>query len=95
MAGSGSPLNENRHGSPNPPSTSTKAEPAFDKPIPFTVDRAPALRVFVPLSASVRNWPSAEGAYYAMRELEKCGASKRLKMGDLVVCRKASEFNLI
>lgn len=85
VAGSGSPLNEARHGSPNAPSPSAKPEPAFDKPIPYTVDRAPALRVFVPLSASVRHWPSAEGAFYAMRELEKCGAAKRLKVGDLVV----------
>ena len=47
--------------------------------------RAPILRVFVPLGDRLSRWPSAEGAQLAIRELDKCGATKRLKLGDLVV----------
>ncbi|TYJ52722.1 hypothetical protein B9479_006656 [Cryptococcus floricola] len=61
-----------------------RIEPAFDKPIPYILGRAPILRVFVPLSQTVQRWPSIEGAAAAVRELEKCGAMKRLKLGDLV-----------
>lgn len=64
---------------------SSRIEPAFDQPIPFVPGRAPLLRVFVPLSNHVRRWPSAEGAAAAMRELDKCGASRRLRLGDLVI----------
>ncbi|WWC72674.1 uncharacterized protein I206_106638 [Kwoniella pini CBS 10737] len=62
-----------------------RPEPVFDRPIPYTVGRAPILRVFVPLSDSVQRWPSAEGAAIAVKELEKCGAMRRMKLGDLVV----------
>ncbi|TXT13026.1 hypothetical protein VHUM_01427 [Vanrija humicola] len=47
--------------------------------------RAPILRVFVPVSDRVPRWPSSEGAAASWRELEKCGADKRMKLGDLVV----------
>ncbi|WWC92409.1 uncharacterized protein L201_007366 [Kwoniella dendrophila CBS 6074] len=63
----------------------TKAEPAFDRPIPFTVGRVPILRVFVPLSERVPRWPSAEGAVASVKELEKCGALKKMQLGDLVI----------
>ncbi|KAK8850632.1 hypothetical protein IAR55_004551 [Kwoniella newhampshirensis] len=62
-----------------------RAEPAFDRPLPFVAGRVPILRVFVPLSDRVQRWPSAEGAAAAVRELEKCGALRRMKLGDLVV----------
>ena len=62
-----------------------RIEMAFDRPPPYVVGRAPILRVFVPLSDQVRRWPSAEGAAAAVRELDKCGATRRLKLGDLVV----------
>ncbi|WVW80734.1 hypothetical protein I302_102720 [Kwoniella bestiolae CBS 10118] len=65
-----------------PPS---RPEPCFDRPIPFTVGRAPILRVFVPLSDRVQRWPSAEGAAAATKELEKCGALRRMKLGDIIV----------
>ncbi|OCF35860.1 hypothetical protein I316_02353 [Kwoniella heveanensis BCC8398] len=65
-----------------PPS---RPEPSFDRPIPLTLGRAPILRVFVPLSETVRRWPSAEGAAAAVKELEKCGALRRMQAGDLVV----------
>ncbi|WWC65281.1 uncharacterized protein I303_107898 [Kwoniella dejecticola CBS 10117] len=63
----------------------TRPEPVFDRPIPYTVGRAPILRVFVPLSDRVQRWPSSEGAAIAVKELEKCGAMRRMKLGDLVV----------
>ncbi|WVN89108.1 uncharacterized protein L203_104324 [Cryptococcus depauperatus CBS 7841] len=62
-----------------------RIEPIFDKPIPFVLDRAPLLRVFVPLSEEVKRWPSSEGCAAAVKELEKCGAMRRLKLGDLVI----------
>lgn len=62
-----------------------RSEPAFDRPMPYIPGRAPVLRVFVPLSESVRRWPSAEGAEAAIEELEKCGALKRMQLGDLIV----------
>ncbi|ORY31307.1 hypothetical protein BCR39DRAFT_99097 [Naematelia encephala] len=62
-----------------------RVEPAFDLPIPYIPGRAPLLRIFVPLSDRVRQWPSAEGAIAAVHELNKCGALKRLQLGDLVV----------
>ncbi|WVF67733.1 hypothetical protein IAT40_002492 [Kwoniella sp. CBS 6097] len=65
-----------------PPS---RPEPSFDRPIPLTQGRVPILRVFVPLSETVRRWPSAEGAAAAVKELEKCGALRRMQAGDLVV----------
>ncbi|WVQ95317.1 hypothetical protein IAU59_002412 [Kwoniella sp. CBS 9459] len=65
-----------------PPS---RPEPSFERPIPLTLGRVPILRVFVPLSESVRRWPSAEGAAAAVKELEKCGALRRMQAGDLVV----------
>ncbi|WVQ77011.1 hypothetical protein IAR50_006690 [Cryptococcus sp. DSM 104548] len=61
-----------------------RIEPAFDKPIPYILGRAPILRVFVPLSKIVQRWPSIEGAAATVKELEKCGAMKRLRLGDLV-----------
>ncbi|WOO82103.1 uncharacterized protein LOC62_04G005605 [Vanrija pseudolonga] len=64
---------------------SHRAEPAFDRPPPFMPGRAPILRVFIPVSDRVPRWPSAEGAAASWRELEKCGADKRMKLGDLVV----------
>jgi hypothetical protein len=63
----------------------TRIEPAFDQSLPYTPGRAPILRVFVPLSGKVRRWPSAEGALAAVRELDKCGATRRLRLGDIVV----------
>lgn len=63
----------------------TRVEPIFDQPPPYTLGRAPVLRVFVPLSERVPRWPSAEGALWTVKELDKCGATKRLKLGDLVV----------
>jgi hypothetical protein len=33
----------------------------------------------------MRHWPSADGAIAVIRELDKSGASRRLKLGDLVV----------
>lgn len=65
--------------------SSTSAEPAFDRPVPYIPHRAPVLRVFVPLSEKVLRWPSAEGALAAVEELEMCGALKRLRLGDLIV----------
>lgn len=62
-----------------------RSEPAFDRPMPYIPGRAPVLRVFVPLSESVRRWPSAEGAVAAIEELDKCGALKRMQLGDLIV----------
>jgi len=62
-----------------------KAEPAFDKPLPYVQGRVPILRVFVPLSEQVQRWPSAEGAAAAIAELDKCGATRRLRLGDLIV----------
>ncbi len=73
-------------GSPNLRNTlPPRVEMAFEKPPPYTSGRAPILRVFVPLSEQMTRWPSAEGAFFAVRELEKCGALKRLRLGDLVV----------
>lgn len=74
----------------NSPSTSKRdlsltVEPAFEKPSPYLPDRAPILRAFVPISEQVPRWPSPEGALFMMRELDKCGASKRLRLGDLIV----------
>lgn len=67
------------------PSTPQPVEPAFQKPIPYVVGRAPILRVFVPLSTQVREWPCAEGAQRARHELERCGAWQKLRLGDVVV----------
>ena len=67
---------------PTPP---PRTEQAFERPPPYTVGRAPVLRVFVPLSEKVRKWPSAEGAAASVKELDKCGATRRLKLGDFVV----------
>lgn len=79
-------------GSPVPgrkpgPTVFQRCEPAFDKPMPYIPGRAPVLRVFVPLSERVQRWPSAEGAAAAIEELEKCGALKRMRLGDLIVSR--------
>ena len=75
-----------RFGSPHrKDGPSAKVEPAFDKPPPFVQGRVPILRVFVPVSDRVPRWPSAEGAAAAMAELDKCGASRRLQIGDLIV----------
>lgn len=60
-------------------------EPAFQKPLPFVVGRAPVLRVFVPLSEEVPMWPCAEGARRARMELERAGAWGKLKLGDIIV----------
>lgn len=60
-------------------------EAAFDKPIPYVVGRAPILRVFVPLSREIPAWPCAEGAAQARRELERCGAWGKLRIGDVIV----------
>ncbi|KAI9637125.1 uncharacterized protein MKK02DRAFT_45835 [Dioszegia hungarica] len=75
------------HGrTPSPkPVQPTRVEPIFDQPPPYTLGRAPVLRVFVPLSERVPRWPSAEGAMWTVKELDKCGATKRLRLGDLVV----------
>ncbi|KAL7422978.1 hypothetical protein Q5752_002276 [Cryptotrichosporon argae] len=62
-----------------------RPEPAFDRPPPFTLGRAPLLRVFVPTSKDVPTWPSAAGAAACLRQLDKVGAVKRLRMGDLVI----------
>lgn len=62
-----------------------RPEPMFDRPPPYVLGRAPILRVFVPLSAKIPQWPSADAAKLAVRELDKCGASRRMKLGDLVV----------
>ena len=62
-----------------------RVEPMFDRPCPFTPGRAPVLRVYVPLSDKVRRWPSAEGAHATITELDKCGARRRMRLGDLVV----------
>lgn len=70
---------------------SQRCEPAFDKPMPYIPGRAPVLRVFIPLSEKVRRWPSAEGAAAAVEELEKCGALKRMRLGDLIVSRCREE----
>lgn len=67
------------------PTHGSKYEPAFDRPPPYMVGRAPILRVFIPVSERVPRWPSAEGAAASWRELEKCGANKRMRLGDLVV----------
>ena len=60
-------------------------EPAFDKPLPYVVGRAPILRVFIPLSNEVPAWPCAEGAVRARKELERCGAWGKLRIGDIIV----------
>lgn len=65
--------------------TPDQIEPAFDRPIPYVVGRAPILRVFVPLCPEVPSWPCAEGARRARRELERCGAWGKLRIGDIVV----------
>ena len=62
-----------------------RIEPAFDRPSPYVLGRAPILRVFVPLSKHVGRWPSAEGARLAIEELDKCGATRRMRLGDIVV----------
>lgn len=67
------------------PRLPTRVEPIFDQQPPYTLGRAPVLRVFVPLSEKVPRWPSAEGALWTVKELDKCGATKRLRLGDLVV----------
>ncbi|GMK59359.1 hypothetical protein CspeluHIS016_0703740 [Cutaneotrichosporon spelunceum] len=67
------------------PTQSMRVELAFERPPPFMTGRAPILRVFVPISDKVPRWPSKEGASLSWRELEKCGASKRMRLGDLVV----------
>ena len=72
---------QRRYGSPAP----KRVEPVFDKPPPFLVGKAAVLRVFVPLSEKVPRWPSAEGAYWVVKEMEKCGAMRKLKLGDLIV----------
>ena len=64
---------------------SEPVEPAFDKPLPIAVGRAPVLRVFVPLSEEVRRWPSAEGAKRARAELERAGAWSKLVVGDIII----------
>jgi hypothetical protein len=66
-------------------SSTSKAEPAFDRPLPYIPGRAPVLRVFVPLSDKVRRWPSVEGALATAQELDKSGSSRRLRLGDLIV----------
>lgn len=67
------------------PTQSMRVELAFERPPPYMTGRAPILRVFVPISDKVGRWPSADGAAATWRELEKCGASKRMRLGDLVV----------
>ncbi|BEJ07260.1 hypothetical protein CcaverHIS641_0405290 [Cutaneotrichosporon cavernicola] len=67
------------------PTQLMRVELAFERPPPFMTGRAPILRVFVPISDKVHRWPSKEGADASWRELEKCGASKRMRLGDLVV----------
>lgn len=68
--------------------------------MPYSLEKAPLLRVFVPLTEIVQKWPSVEGAAAAVRELEKCGAMRKLKLGDLVIntairAPKATEHVLI
>lgn len=70
-----------------PGQVAPRCEPAFDRPMPYIPGRVPVLRVFVPLSDTVRRWPSAEGAMAAVEELSKCGALKRMQLGDLIVSR--------
>ena len=87
--GAYSPVNP-RFGSPFPNRSDfhtppPRIEQAFERPPPYAVGRAPILRVFVPLSEKVRKWPSADGAAASVKELDKCGATRRLKLGDLVV----------
>lgn len=67
------------------PTQTMRIELAFERPPPYMTGRAPILRVFVPIGDKVARWPSAEGAAVSWRELEKCGASKRMRLGDLVV----------
>lgn len=77
-----------RYGSPVRRDQNTpgmKIEPAFDRAVPFIHGRAPILRVFVPISQKAPRWPSAEGAAIAVAELDKCGATRRLRLGDLIV----------
>lgn len=66
-------------------STPQPVEPAFQKPIPYVVGRCPILRVFVPLSPQVPDWPCAEGAKRARHELERCGAWGKLRLGDVLI----------
>ncbi|WVR08695.1 hypothetical protein IAU60_005753 [Kwoniella sp. DSM 27419] len=77
-----SPVHLSRRDLTTPP---VRVEAAFDRPIPYTPGRAPILRVFVPLSGSVPHWPSPAGIHAAIKELEKCGALRRMRLGDLVV----------
>ena len=65
-------------------------EPAFDKPPPFAHGRAPILRVFV----TDVQWPSAQGAAAAVAELNKCGATRRMQLGDLVVSVLGTTLNV-
>jgi hypothetical protein len=74
-------MNTRKFGSPAP----KRIEPVFDKPPPYLVGKAAVLRVFVPLSEKVPRWPSAEGAYWVVKEMEKCGAMRKLRLGDLIV----------
>ena len=79
-----------RFGSPAPtrrdqPTPNSGIEAVFDRPPPFIQNRAPILRVFVPIPEQVQRWPSAEAAAAAVQELNKCGATRRLKFGDLIV----------
>lgn len=76
----GSPANTRAYMAPP-----ARIEAAFDRPPPYSQGRAPLLRVFVPIPEQVSRWPSAEGAAAALKELDKCGATKRLKLGDLIV----------
>jgi hypothetical protein len=93
IASSGTSRRSDAGGSPlpgrwgSPALLDSRIEPAFDQSLPYTPGRAPILRVFVPLTEKVRRWPSAEAALAAVRELDKCGATRRLKLGDLVVSR--------
>lgn len=77
----GQVMNARRFGSPAP----RRIEPVFDKPPPYLVGKAAVLRVFVPLSEKVPRWPSAEGAFWVVKEMEKCGAMRKLRLGDLIV----------
>lgn len=71
--------------SPSYQSRSSATDPAFDKPVPFIHGRAPLLRVFVPLSAEIPKWPSAQAAARVRRELERCGAWGKLRIGDVII----------
>lgn len=88
--GNGSPV-QGRWGSPYLPRRDLltppmlKIEPAFERPPPYVPGQAPILRIFVPLGDRLQRWPSAEGAQLAIKEFDKCGATRRLKLGDLVV----------